>query len=87
MRQENGPVAQRLEEGTHNSRKSFCAYFHRLAHRCERLVNRQLRFAVRNADLRRFAAKNRQTVENDREKLERRNGFKNFWRRLLLRRF
>ncbi|PYK18674.1 MAG: hypothetical protein DME56_12760 [Verrucomicrobia bacterium] len=31
-----GPVAQRLEQGTHNSRKSFCAHFHRLAQWCGR---------------------------------------------------
>jgi len=31
-----GPVAQRLEQGTHNSRKSFCARFHSVAQRCGR---------------------------------------------------
>ena len=29
-----GPVAQRLEQGTHNSRQSFCAGFHWVAQRC-----------------------------------------------------
>src|SRR5436305_1772568 len=36
MHKQNGPVAQRLEQGTHNSRESFFVRFHRLAHRCRR---------------------------------------------------
>jgi hypothetical protein len=47
-----GPVAQRLEQGTHNSRPSFCAGFHRLAHRCRRKALRES--SIRSA-LRRIA--------------------------------
>jgi hypothetical protein len=32
----NGPVAQRLEQGTHNSRKSFCVVFHCVAQQRQR---------------------------------------------------
>jgi hypothetical protein len=63
-----GPVAQRLEQGTHNSRKSFCACFHCIAQRRYARCFDHLVFAPRRGELRRFAAKISQTVENDREK-------------------
>src|SRR6516225_8912359 len=61
-----GPVAQRLEQGTHNSSLTSCASFHCFAQPCRRWVFSDSAFAVRYAELRAFAAENLQTVENDR---------------------
>jgi hypothetical protein len=52
-----GPVAQRLEQGTHNSRERFCAGFHRLGHCCQHRCFNHFGFAPCYAELRRFAAK------------------------------
>src|SRR5262245_10989404 len=49
---ENGPVAQRLEQGTHNSSLTSCARFHSVALYCGRWVSRP--FRIRTA-LRRIA--------------------------------
>src|SRR5262249_22519992 len=64
----DGPVAQRLEQGTHNSRKRFCVRFHCFAHRRRHYVipPTSIRIALRRVAL--FCRKNAQTVENDRER-------------------
>jgi hypothetical protein len=67
-----GPVAQGLEQGTHNSRKSFCVRFRPLVQCCGRSVFQPFRLAPRYAELLRFASKNLHAVENDREKIQRR---------------
>jgi len=63
----DGPVAQRLEQGTLNSSLTNCADFHSFAWR---VFHRQIRttyFAWRFAELRSFAAKISSIVESDRE--------------------
>ena len=49
--------------------------FHRLAHCCGRWVFTYFGFAPRYAEVRRFAAKISQTVEDDRENLAERDSF------------
>jgi len=58
-----GPVAQRLEQGTHNSRETFCAVFRGVAQRVFQSRPEASWFALRCAELRSFAAKFYQTVE------------------------
>src|SRR5919201_1548777 len=63
FRSQQGPVAQRLEQGTHNSRKSFCARF---LQRCTALLKLGIsvvRHSRRLARIARFAPTNSATVE------------------------
>jgi hypothetical protein len=69
MCEEIGPVAQRLEQGTHNSKKGFCVVFHEFAQRDFHNWPEVNWFARHCAGLRGFAVKISQTVEPNREKV------------------
>ena len=56
-----GAVAQRLEQGTHDSRKSFACVFTALHSIADAWYFSHSAFATRYAELRRFAAKDFQT--------------------------
>jgi hypothetical protein len=63
----SGPIAQRLEQGTHNCLTSFCAGFRRVAQRVFHRFNDAPQCARGFAMLRSFALRKSRTVENDRE--------------------
>src|SRR6266403_3865683 len=59
----DGPVAERLEQGTHNSTKGFCARFHSVAQRCGRWVCRQSHICSALHRIAHFCSKICSTVE------------------------
>jgi hypothetical protein len=65
---EIGPVAQWLEQGTHNSKRGFFIVLHRFAKRPRKLINRRFAGGEVCEALQRFAANSSASVENQCEK-------------------